>query len=567
MRYIILGVNRVTKDFLYVFEEINPIFVVDDEYPNLLFENIQVEKSNALITRRDEYDQIIVCGIDKEKYISILNRIGYEYGNEYVHERDLFVQLDENPLNGKKKKVCVWGTGRYAERFTEWNDVYDIEFYIDSKKKLPEYNGKKVVSPEIVDDFKNYFVIVAISNDDSVVLYLEKLGLREYDDYINIVKLMNQPSIMLEQTIFGESHYVDVHCNTMLNHAELMEDGKIYDCCSTFMYSPIGKIGDNSFKDVWNSMAHKIKCLSLQNKTYTFCKKNMCPLFIKKEATNECQAVLQQPYKKMKEAPTTVLLAYDSTCNLKCESCREEIKVARGIELEKALKMSQIAKDEMLADAEFLIMAGSGEVFFSKAYEVVYRSEEAGKIPYIRLLSNGMLFNEKNWKQFYEGKTGKIMLTVSVDAATKETYETLRRNGNFDVLKRNMEFAAGLRKEGKLSYFRLNFVVQQKNYTEMPAFVEWGMHLGVDEVFFTKIMNWGTYSPEEYAEISMMEADGVTPKDEFVEVLNHPLMKERIVDMGTIRYGHEEVQETVIDNYYRWELERKVADLFMNPAL
>ncbi|MCM1045993.1 MAG: hypothetical protein NC417_10830 [Candidatus Gastranaerophilales bacterium] len=38
-------------------------------------------------------------------------------------------------------------------------------------------------------------------------------------------------------------------------------------------------------------------------------------------------------------------------------------------------------------------------------------------------------------------------------------------------------------------------------------------------------MNWGTYTPEEFAEISMMKSDGVTPKPELAEVLAHPVMK------------------------------------------
>ena len=49
---------------------------------------------------------------------------------------------------------------------------------------------------------------------------------------------------------------------------------------------------------------------------------------------------------------------------------------------------------------------------------------------------------------------------------------------------------------------RFNFVVQKMNYKEMPDFVKWGLELDVDEVFFTKILNWGTYTDEEFKELS-----------------------------------------------------------------
>lgn len=154
------------------------------------------------------------------------------------------------------------------------------------------------------------------------------------------------------------------------------------------------------------------------------------------------------------------------------------------------------------------------------------------------------------------------MLTVSIDAASKQTYERIRRNGNFDTLKQNMEFAADLRKKGELRYFRMNFVVQRDNYQEMVPFVQWGEALGVDEVFFTKILNWGTYTAEEFAQISMMEPDGTTPKVELREVLEHPVMKSPIVDLGTIQYAHKADKIDMVENYYMWELEKRGGNLF-----
>ena len=125
-----------------------------------------------------------------------------------------------------------------------------------------------------------------------------------------------------------------------------------------------------------------------------------------------------------------------------------------------------------------------------------------------------------------------------------------------------MEYATILRKTGELSYFRMNFVVQKENYKEMIPFVEWGQELGVDEIFFTKILNWGTYSQEEFEQISMMERDGITPKAELKEVLKHPVMNSTIVDLGTIQYAHKVDEADVVENYYMWELEKRGGLLF-----
>ena len=333
----------------------------------------------------------------------------------------------------------------------------------------------------------------------------------------------------------------------------------MYCCCATFLYQSLGNCDEKEFNLIWNSNLHKILCLSLNNKTYSFCKHDMCPLFVGKEAKEI--NVLDDMYKLMEKRPDTTSIAYDSSCNLKCITCRDDFCIAKDEELDKVLNYTNYIKKELIPHTKFLVMAGNGEVFYSKAYKELYMDESCKNIKWIRLLSNGMLFNEANWNEFIKGKTAQIMLTVSIDAATRETYEKVRRGGNFDVLRKNMEFASKLRKDGNLSYFRINFVVQSENYKEMIDFVEWGVELGVDEVFFTKVLNWGTYTSEEFKEISMMEEDGNTPKKELQRILDDPRMKNPIVDLGTIQYSHEMVNDAV-DNYYMWELKRKVKTLF-----
>jgi len=201
-------------------------------------------------------------------------------------------------------------------------------------------------------------------------------------------------------------------------------------------------------------------------------------------------------------------------------------------------------------------------VLLSPAYHALYTDPAVRHLKWLRLLTNGTLFTPEKWKELRSHTDAKIMMTVSIDAATKETYESIRRGGHFDQLEKNMEYAAELRKRGELSYLRFNFVVQRKNYQEMIPFVEWGERLGIDECFFTKILNWGTYTREEFKDISMMQEDGLTPKPELQAVLDDPVLQHKIVDLGTIRYHHEDAGAREVKNYYRWELERKVPGLF-----
>ena len=57
--------------------------------------------------------------------------------------------------------------------------------------------------------------------------------------------------------------------------------------------------------------------------------------------------------------------------------------------------------------------------------------------------------------------------------------------------------------------------------------------MDVDKVFFTRILNWGTYSEAEFKKISMTDDDGYA-NEELQEILQLPIMSETIVDLGTI---------------------------------
>ena len=560
---IIYGLNRVTKDFLYIFEDRVEIdYIIDDDQNKPgIWRRYQVYKSSKLDERIDE-NPIIICGFDKKLPQHELEKRGMRRGIEYFFESDYFKSLDYYKI--PDKPVVVWGTGANAKKLLDSRPEFEISFFIDTHKDITEFHGYPVKKPEHIENWKDMFVIVAFARDSDAIDFLEEKGMIYPNDYINAVNVYDSPSRLLAQTIFDRARY-SFTCNSILNHLEIVTNGNTAVCCTTFLEKGLDRLKNISADKMWNSIKHKVLALSTENKTYTFCLKNMCPLFIGRghRQIDDTWVPSEEEYLDFEKKPKVVALGYDSTCNLMCETCRNEVRIARGREKKEADELSErIISDGFLSDTEFLIEAGDGEVFLSHAYKKIYMSSVCNDIPYIRFLTNGTLFTPERWEEFKKGKTGKVMLTVSVDAATKDTYEKIRRNGKFDNLYQNMDFAAELKRKCELAYFRMNFVVQQRNYEEMPLFVEWAKRLGCDEAFFTKILNWGTYTKEEFRNISMMEEDGVTPKPELREVLALPIMQDPIVDLGTIQYCHPDTTEEKIENYYMWEMHRKEPKLF-----
>lgn len=559
MQYIIYGINRVTKDFLYIFDQLDILYLTDD-FPAT--ENIwgyEVKKLEDAL-REHIYDKIIVCDFDKKQKIACLQEKGLRYDFDYIYEEDFFEELDDIIIP-HDRQVLIWGTGNMSRFLLEQKLGFTISGFVDSNKTKDMFMGKQVFLPGEITEWKKYYIIVAVNDAEGIINALSQYGLIKGEDYMPYQELLSLPSYMLRKTIFDQSYY-DLECNTMLNHLEIFGEGNTRCCCTTFVAQNLDNIFDKNLDELWHSALHKVMGLSTVNKTFSFCDKNMCPLFVAKKA-EDCRLKGQDTsaYLRISEFPEILSLGHDSSCNLSCITCREKVHFAKGKELETVNRITDEIIKNYLPYAKFLILAGNGEVFASPAYRNIYEAEECNP-QYIRLLSNGTLFTPENWKHFAEGKKAKIMLTVSVDAATEETYRRIRR-GNFAALKRNMNFASELRKSGELCYFRMNFVVQKENYKEMVPFVEWGQELGVDEVFFTKILNWGTYTPEEFVEVSMMEPDGITPKPELKKVCENPVMQSDIVDMGTIQFAHKIDEIDKVENYYMWELEKRGGKIFI----
>lgn len=558
MKYIIYGVNRVAKDFIYIFDKLEILYFIENNDKLKFFGGYEVKTLEESLFDIKE-NKVIICDFDKTLKETELKNYGFVYGKDYLYVEDFFSQLDDISIPNNRK-IAIWGTGNMCKLLLTYNLPWNIDLFINTYRKEESFYKKSVCIPDEIINWKKYYVIVAVAEDNAVRSYLLEHELEENIDFIHYKKLLNLPSILLRQTLFAQSYY-DMECNTIRNHLEILTNGDTRSCCTTFVSQGLDNIFNKSRDELWNSVTHKILYLSTENKTFTFCDKSMCPLFIAKKLESYKEIVIEdKPYKKIAPFPETLALGYDSSCNLACITCRKELHFAKDKELEMVKKVEDKVIKEYLPYCKFLILAGNGEVFASPSYRNIYEAKECNP-QYIRLLSNGILFTPVNWERLKKANDVKIMLTVSVDAASKETYQHIRR-GNFDVLKKNMKFASELRRKGDLSYFRMNFVVQKENYKEMVDFVQWGIELGVDEIFFTKILNWGTYTPEEFEEISMMEKDGITPKPELIEILQHPVMKSDIVDLGTIQFGHKVDPIGIVENYYMWELEKRGGKLF-----
>jgi hypothetical protein len=122
---------------------------------------------------------------------------------------------------------------------------------------------------------------------------------------------------------------------------------------------------------------------------------------------------------------------------------------------------------------------------------------------------------------------------VSFDAAREETYAITRHGGDWRQLLENMDFLAARRRERQIGELILYFVVQKANFREMPEFVRLGRRFDADRVYFSRAVNWGTWSVAEHEDQSVWNAHHPLYA-EFVRVVADPLLDDPIVFLGNV---------------------------------
>ena len=108
-----------------------------------------------------------------------------------------------------------------------------------------------------------------------------------------------------------------------------------------------------------------------------------------------------------------------------------------------------------------------------------------------------------------------------------------RRGGSFERLLENLEFISTLRKRGPLKHVKISMVVQKNNFMEMPDFIHLGKLYNFDNVYFSKLGNWETFSEEEYIDRAIHLPDHPShPK--LIDMLKNKIFCEPLVDLGNL---------------------------------
>ncbi|GHU40877.1 hypothetical protein FACS1894190_08300 [Spirochaetia bacterium] len=266
----------------------------------------------------------------------------------------------------------------------------------------------------------------------------------------------------------------------------------VYTCCADAVKSEIGVVDENhSIEEVWNGDKAKSFRQKLLKKDYSDCDLTFCNIGLMLARLDYFNGK-EVNYAENCGYPLMVDLAHDDECNLMCTTCRDKTIINTPEQLEYLNERIDTVILPLLKKAKIVLLSSGGEVFFSRHYkELIKRINETyPDIKYI-LNTNGQLFTQKNYDLLWSGNDKIYSVIVSIHSIKKEVYEEIMRGGKWETLLENLNFILALKNSKRIEKIYFNFVIQTKNYKEMPEMVRFSRKYGAI-ARFRPYVSWGT---------------------------------------------------------------------------
>lgn len=248
-------------------------------------------------------------------------------------------------------------------------------------------------------------------------------------------------------------------------------NGEVIACCMNRSYF-LGKFPEKTIREIWEG--EKRKELRSALKINDFSKGCFqCKDSIENGSFAPVQAFIYDYIPTDKKYPTMLEFALSSKCNLNCIMCSDVFSTTflseKGSSLEKEVYDDRFVNqlEEFIPHLDWVRFFGGEPFLIPLYYKIWERIVEINPGCQINLQTNGTILNDR-----IKGllKKGNFVIGVSIDSFNKSTYESIRRNANFDKVMQNVEYFADY---AKLNNKNLGVSVcpMKQNWEELPEIV------------------------------------------------------------------------------------------------
>jgi hypothetical protein len=331
------------------------------------------------------------------------------------------------------------------------------------------------------------------------------------------------------------SALADRFCPVPFARTDVHQSGEVVMCCTHWLPTTIGNVFTDTAEGILNSTAAKNIRRSVVDGSFKYCSHTDCEsiangkLPFKQDYVGRAyddeyyhidERILNDAFALRKfEIPNVsyLLFCLDRSCNLSCPSCRIDVIMVKGEERDRIYDATERVVLPMLRNAKRVMVNPSGEAFLSRpSRRLLEKLSEPGYDGLaVDIITNGTLCDQAEWEKFSHLYNRIGYIRVSVDGASKEVIEKLRRGAKFEVLVENLTNLARMQRQGLFSNLFMSFTYQRDNLSEMEEFLGFAASFGAQTIIFERLQNVGAFTPEEYTERA-------------VHLVDHPMHREFI---------------------------------------
>ena len=199
-----------------------------------------------------------------------------------------------------------------------------------------------------------------------------------------------------------------------------------------------------------------------------------------------------------------LVIRIDTTnlCNLRCRMCYYSAeKHRKRVEMDMSL-FEKIAK-EIFPHTKFLYLSCATEPLMNRNFVDFLKCVGKYNVPFTSFCTNGMLLDENIIIESINSRISEIIF--SVDGATPETYEYIRRGASWDTLLDKLELLKSMKERARstLPVVRINFTCMKRNIEELPAMMKFAADHGVSNVHVRHLLAFDSTDDEMLSDEQM----------------------------------------------------------------
>jgi len=187
-----------------------------------------------------------------------------------------------------------------------------------------------------------------------------------------------------------------------------------------------------------------------------------------------------------------LVIRIDTTnlCNLRCRMCYYSAEKPRKRQEMDPDLFQRIARD-VFGRTRFLYLSCATEPLMNRDFPAFLDCTAEHRVPFTSFCTNGMLLTEPVVDSAIAAGLSEIIF--SVDGATPQTYEYIRRGAKWDKLLAALDLlhSKKARAGADRPVGRINFTCMKRNIAEMPALIGLAAEHGVGNVHVRHLLAFG----------------------------------------------------------------------------